>query len=90
MKKAKFEISIVIFLTILILFIIGSEVYLYKNSGGIVISEVCASNRTIVYDDIGNFSDYIELYNTASYSINLKDYALSDSKKIIGSIYFLI
>lgn len=81
LKKAKFEISIVIFLTILILFIIGSEVYLYKNSGGIVISEVCASNRTIVYDDIGNFSDYIELYNTASYSINLKDYALSDSKK---------
>lgn len=90
MKKVRFEMSVFIFLTFLILFIVGSELYLYENSGGIVINEVCVSNKTIMYDDIGNFSDYIELYNTANYAINLKDYALSDSKKIIESIYFPI
>ncbi len=45
----------------------------------IEISEVMIKNRTYAPDEDGDCSDYIELHNTSSRSVNLAGYALSDS-----------
>lgn len=38
-----------------------------------------ASNETTIADNIGEYSDWIELYNTNNFSIDLANYYLSDS-----------
>ncbi len=44
----------------------------------VVINEFMASNDNFLLDEDGDNSDWIELYNTTSSPINLKDYYLSD------------
>lgn len=45
----------------------------------IAINEVMASNSTTITDEDGDYSDWIELYNTTDRSINLDGYGLSDN-----------
>ena len=45
----------------------------------LIINEICASNKTILADEDGEYSDWIEIYNSGSEAVNLKGYALSDS-----------
>lgn len=47
-------------------------------SQGIVINEIMSSNTTTIYDEDGDASDWIELYNSGSDQINLKGCYLSD------------
>jgi hypothetical protein len=50
-----------------------------KAPAQIVINEIAALNATGAYDpDFGEFSDYIELYNTGKQAVNLKGYTLTD------------
>lgn len=44
----------------------------------ILITEVMASNDTVLKDSFGEYSDWIELYNTTDHPIDLKDCCLSD------------
>lgn len=44
----------------------------------LIISEVVSSNKSIIADAYGNYSDYIEIHNTGDHSIPLKGYGLSD------------
>lgn len=44
------------------------------------ISEVLADNFSIIQDEDGDYSDYIEIYNGYSFDINLKGYHLSDKE----------
>ena len=44
----------------------------------LVINEILASNHTVAADEDGSFSDWIELHNTGSESINLKGFSLTD------------
>ena len=44
----------------------------------LIINEICASNKTIIADEDGEYVDWIELYNSGSEAINLKGYGLSD------------
>jgi hypothetical protein len=46
--------------------------------GGIVISEIMASNNETVVDEDGDYPDWIELYNSGSESVNLEGWGLSD------------
>jgi len=46
----------------------------------LVINEVCASNTNILKDTYGKYSDWIEIYNGTSASVNLSNWGLSDSK----------
>ncbi|MBX2963337.1 MAG: CotH kinase family protein [Cyclobacteriaceae bacterium] len=43
------------------------------------INEVVASNASIITDEDGEFSDWIELYNTSPSPVNLAGYGLSDN-----------
>ncbi|MBP5230460.1 MAG: CotH kinase family protein [Clostridia bacterium] len=45
----------------------------------IIISEICASNRTILADSNGKYSDYIELYNRGK-DCDLRGFTVSDGK----------
>jgi hypothetical protein len=44
----------------------------------VCINEVMSSNSTILADEDGDFSDWIELYNNSDSTINLAGYGLSD------------
>lgn len=39
-----------------------------------------SKNNTIIQDEDGDFSDWIELYNPSNFSVNLLNYGLSDEK----------
>jgi len=47
-------------------------------SGQVVISEFMADNKTTLADVDGQFSDWIEIYNTAATNVNLAGWALTD------------
>jgi hypothetical protein len=46
---------------------------------GLVINEIISSNAEKIADDDGNYSDWIELYNAGTETIELKGWALSDN-----------
>lgn len=46
----------------------------------LVISELMSSNKGALVDEEGNLCDWIEIYNGYNHSVNLKNYALSDSE----------
>ncbi|MBN1108831.1 MAG: CotH kinase family protein [Bacteroidales bacterium] len=45
----------------------------------VLINEFCSSNFTGIKDEDGDLSDWIELLNTSSSTVNLKGYSLSDN-----------
>ena len=49
-----------------------------ENKTGIVINEVMASNETVLTDEFGDCTDYIELYNTTESDVNIGSFGLSD------------
>ncbi len=59
-----------------------SEVY-----SGLVISEIMAANRSAVPDDKGEFSDYVELWNSSDKAIDLHNVGLSDDGNSIRFIF---
>jgi hypothetical protein len=55
-----------------------------SNSTGFIISEVLADNKTTNVDpDLGEYSDWVELKNSGSKTLDISGYGLSDSKKKI-------
>ncbi|MBK7632006.1 MAG: CotH kinase family protein [Ignavibacteriales bacterium] len=49
------------------------------NAQGLFINEFMASNSTTITDpDFNNYADWIEIYNSGSTSVNLKDYYITD------------
>lgn len=47
----------------------------------LIVTEIMSSNKTIIKDDNGNSSDWIEIYNRGAKAISLKGYKLSDDEK---------
>jgi hypothetical protein len=45
----------------------------------LVINELMSSNKGVLVDEEGNLCDWLEIYNGYNYSVNLKNYGLSDS-----------
>lgn len=45
----------------------------------VIINEIMSKNKTIIADVDGEFSDWIELYNTKKKPVNLKGYGLSNN-----------
>lgn len=50
----------------------------------VVINEVMASNTSAVADEMGEFDDWVELYNNAAFAITLNGYYLSDDSLILN------
>ena len=54
---------------------------------GLVISEVMSSNRAAVTDEEGNYSDWIEIWNSTGEPISLKGLGLSDRSDSIRFLF---
>ncbi|MEZ5324682.1 MAG: CotH kinase family protein [Verrucomicrobiales bacterium] len=52
------------------------------------ISEILASNSSILADSDGEFSDWIEIHNPDAVPVNLAGYTLTDSKSTLGKWIF--
>ena len=77
------------------LFIVaGVLVFLFKQddnfikTGGLYINEIVASNSYSFKDSDGEYSDYIELYNSNNYDIDLEGYRLTDSNYEVNKWLF--
>lgn len=51
-----------------------------STSSQVVINEICSSNFSLIQDENGNYSDYIELYNPSPDPVSLDGYYLSDDE----------
>ena len=54
---------------------------------GLVISEVMASNQTAMPDEKGEFSDWVEIWNSSSHEIDLYNVGLSDDELSISFLF---
>lgn len=77
MKKIGTIIILFIVAILLVILFKGDDSFIKR--GGLYISEIVASNSYTYKDSDGEFSDYIELYNSNDYDINLENYKLTDS-----------
>lgn len=68
-----------LFIVAITLVIIFRQDDSFIKSGGLFINEIVASNSYTYKDNDGEYSDYIELYNSNNYDINLEGYRLTDS-----------
>lgn len=73
MKTCKTLICLLIFTVVL------SSLSLNLPAQTLVINEFMASNSSTITDEDGEYSDWIELYNAGSASVNLQGYGLSDN-----------
>jgi hypothetical protein len=71
------------FLVLIILFV---QYNIFSQS--IVINEIMSSNTSTIYDEYGEASDWIELYNNSSGQISLEGYNLSDDSLKINKWQF--
>ena len=51
-----------------------------QQRSSVIISEILASNKQAVRDPMGTYSDYVELYNAGTETVNISGYGLSDSE----------
>lgn len=66
----------IIFISIMVTFL----TFVAKDNAerSLVINEVCSRNDSVMKDENGNYSDYIELYNSSKWPISLKGFQLSE------------
>ena len=72
-----------IFISITLLFILTVGITMQPYSD-VYIKEVCPHNQTIMYDTVGEYSDYIILSNSSGTPVSLKNYGLSDDPDNLG------
>lgn len=84
----KIGLIIVLFIVAIILVIVFRQDDSFIKTGGLYINEIVASNSYSYKDGDGEYSDYIELYNSNNYDINLEDYGLTDSIYDVNKWHF--
>ena len=57
--------------------------------GQIIISEFMADNKKTLADVDGDFSDWIEIYNTGATNVNLSGWALTDDSTVPPALKWL-
>ncbi len=75
----RFGLIIILFIVAIVLVILFKPDDSFIKTGGIYINEIMASNSYTYKDSDGEFSDYIELYNSYDYDVDLENYKLTDS-----------
>lgn len=56
------------------------DLFAASETNGVVINEICSSNKKSLKDGDGDSPDWIELYNSGSKSVNLNGFTLSDDE----------
>lgn len=52
--------------------------YILEEGSPLVINEFMAKNDSTIQDNVGNYSDWVEIYNNSATSMSLQNYYLSD------------
>ena len=73
-------VIITLFIIAILLLLIAPRQSDYIKQGKLYINEIVSSNKNIIEDEYGEYSDYIELYNGYNYDIDLTGFYLSDSE----------
>ena len=60
-----------------------------KQKFDVEINEICTNNKNILKDAYGNYSDWIELFNSGNNKIDLSGYGLSDTNNNLFKFTFL-
>ena len=60
------------------------DIFVYRvgqvlGANGVVINEIMAQNNTTIADEVGDFEDWIELYNNNDFEVDLGGYYLTDT-----------
>lgn len=60
------------------------DIFVYRvgqvvGANGVVINEIMAQNNTTIADEVGDFEDWIELYNNNDFEVDLSGYYLTDT-----------
>ena len=84
-KRALLAVTLTVLLVIIIVLASAISCCAKKDPGAsisasVIVNEVLASNKQAVRDPMGTYSDYIELRNVSSESVNLSGYGLSDDE----------
>ena len=82
-KKYLWIAIALIWIVMILNIFISNDIFSELSNGGIkinqlVINEIMSSNKASLVDENGNLCDWVEIYNGYNYSINLKNYSLSD------------
>lgn len=65
-------------------FLITMGNFILKDSAErqLVVNEICSRNDKVLQDENGNYSDYVELYNSSKWNILLKNFQISDNSDL--------
>ena len=64
-----------------ILFVVIKLMFIQVVTAQVIINEVSSSNKNILQDNNGEYSDWIELYNISTDTVNLDGYAISEDSE---------
>ena len=86
-KMLVLVLGIVLIVAVVLYLVFGTKLAgLSATVSPVRINEVMASNKGTVPDDNGNYSDWVELYNSSSEDVDISNYALTDDAVISGGV----
>jgi len=72
----------------IVLFILVNLLLVISTKAQVVLNEIQAENASTIYDDVDSSnSDWIELYNKGTVSVNLQGYGLSDNTTLFKWVF---
>ena len=71
-----------------ILFVVIKLMFIQVVTAQVIINEVSSSNKNILQDNNGEYSDWIELYNYGSQDVNLENWTISDDINDLSKWHF--
>jgi hypothetical protein len=71
-----------------IFIILYSRQIAFSQSPSVRINEIMAVNKSTIADEDGDYSDWIELYNSSPLNIDLTNWTLTDNKNQAGKWVF--
>lgn len=82
MREKQFNASVRLGIAtvILVFLLVGLSILSDTEIDHIVLNEVCCYNDTIIYDTIGVYRDYVEIYNPTESDKDISGYYISDNK----------
>ncbi len=79
MKKSKQSTCLILFATLLLDTLFTAGAVDGTVSSPVVINEIMTDNESTIKSDYGNYTDWIELYNTADYIVDVSGMFLTDN-----------
>lgn len=79
-KNKNIRILLLMAATLFLCVLVAVLCYSAEAANHVMINEVCSSNFSVICDENGSYSDYVELYNPAYIPVSITGFSLSDSE----------